>query len=237
MSSSMRTIEIAPFFLPRHAANVLYSSGETRVLCAATLVAEVPEFLAGSQRGWATAEYSLLPASTQPRAQRERSGKVSGRTQEIQRLIGRSLRGVLDLEALAGHTLHIDCDVLQADGGTRTAAINGAYIAAALAVEPAVASGGLPRSPLRQAVGAMSAGMVNGEAVLDLDYKADSNADVDLNLVLAEDESIIEIQGTAEGEPLNRDDLNRLIDLATGGIQEVFVRQKAAIQAALDTLA
>ena len=237
MSSSMRTIEIAPFFLPRHAANVLYSSGETRVLCAATLVAEVPEFLAGSQRGWATAEYSLLPASTQPRAQRERSGKVSGRTQEIQRLIGRSLRGVLDLEALAGHTLHIDCDVLQADGGTRTAAINGAYIAAALAVEPAVASGGLPRSPLRQAVGAMSAGMVNGEAVLDLDYKADSNADVDLNLVLAEDESIIEIQGPAEGEPLNRDDLNRLIDLATGGIQEVFVRQKAAIQAALDTLA
>lgn len=233
----MRNIEIIPFFLPRHSANVLYSSGETRVLCAASLVAEVPDFLAGSGRGWATAEYSLLPASTQPRARRERSGKISGRTQEIQRLIGRSLRGVLDLEALAGHTLHIDCDVLQADGGTRTAAINGAYIAAALAVEPAVARGELQRSPLRQAVGAMSAGMVDGEAVLDLDYRADSSADVDLNLVLAEDGSIIEIQGTAEGEPLRREDLMRLVDLATGGIRAVFARQKAALQAGLDSSA
>ena len=228
-----RTIEIIPSFIPQHPANVLYMSGETRVLCAATLTRGVPPFLEGKGRGWATAEYSLLPVSTLPRAGRERSGKISGRTPEIQRLIGRSLRGVLDLEALDGATLQVDCDVLQADGGTRTASINGAYVATALAVHNALSEGIIERSPLRQKVGAMSAGMVAGQPVLDLDYQEDSSADVDLNLVLAGDGSIIEIQGTAEREPLARGDLNRLVDLATKGIHEVFEQQLAAIEAAI----
>ena len=228
-----RSIEIIPSFIPRHPANVLYMSGETRVLCAATLTRGVPPFLEGKGRGWATAEYSLLPVSTLPRAGRERSGKISGRTQEIQRLIGRSLRGVLDLEALDGLTLQVDCDVLQADGGTRTASINGAYVALALAVHRGRSEGLIERSPLRQSVGAMSAGMVAGQPVLDLDYEEDSSADVDLNLVLAGDGSIIEIQGTAEREPLARGDLDHLIDLATKGIREVFERQIAAIEVAI----
>ena len=230
-SDTPRPIEVIPSFIPQHPANVLYMSGETRVLCAATLTEGVPPFLEGSGRGWATAEYSLLPVSTLPRAGRERTGKISGRTQEIQRLIGRSLRGILDLEALDGATLQVDCDVLQADGGTRTASINGAYIAMALAVRKALAARIIERSPLRQSVGAMSVGMVAGRAVLDLNYEEDSSADVDLNLVLAGDGSIIEIQGTAERKPLARDDLDRLVDLATKGIREVFERQAAAIEA------
>lgn len=224
-----RPIEIIPSFIPRHPSNVLYVSGETRVLCAATLTEGVPEFLTGTGRGWATAEYSLLPVSTLPRASRDRGGRISGRTQEVQRLIGRSLRGVLDLEALGGATLQIDCDVLQADGGTRTASINGAYVATALAVEKALSAGVIARSPIRQSVGAMSAGIVGGETYLDLNYEEDSRADVDLNLVVAGDGSIIEIQGTAEGEPLARGDLDRLVDLATKGIRVVFERQAAVL--------
>jgi ribonuclease PH len=231
-SDTPRPIEIIPSFIPRHPANVLYVSGATRVLCAATLTKGVPPFLEGTGRGWATAEYSLLPVSTLPRADRDRGGKISGRTQEIQRLIGRSLRGILDLEALDGATLQVDCDVLQADGGTRTASINGAYVAMAMAVHSALAEGIIGRSPLRQSVGAMSAGMIAGRAVLDLDYEDDSSADVDLNLVLAGDGSIIEIQATAEREPLARADLDRLVDLAAKGIDEVFRRQAAAIEAA-----
>lgn len=227
-----RPIEIVPHFLPRHPANVLYCSGETRVLCAASLGVGVPEFLDGKGCGWATAEYSLLPASTQPRARRERGGKVSGRTQEIQRLIGRSLRGVLDLTALDGWTLHLDCDVLQADGGTRTAAVNGAYVAAELAVREAMTRGSITRSPLRHAVGAMSAGLVGDRAVLDLDYELDSQADVDLNLVLTADERIIEIQGTAEGTPMGSDDLQRLVELAQSGIRAVFEQQQRTLAAA-----
>ena len=226
-----RPIVVTPGFLDHHPSNVIWASGATRVLCAATLSRGVPEFLEGKGRGWATAEYSLMPASTQPRARRER-GKVSGRTQEIQRLIGRALRAVLDLEALDGWTLQFDCDVLQADGGTRTAAINGAYVAASLAVAPALARGDLARSPLRQAVGAMSCGMVAGKALLDLDYSEDSSADVDLNLVLAEDDSIIEIQGTSEGEPLSRAGLDRLVGLATAGINAAFAAQHEAIASA-----
>ena len=230
--SSPRPIVITPGYLARHPASVLYASGETQVLCAATMTREVPAFLDGKGRGWATAEYSLLPASTQPRARRERSGKISGRTQEIQRLIGRSIRGVLDLEALDGWTIHVDCDVLQADGGTRTASINGAFVAVELAVHDAMERDLLERSPVEQAVGAMSAGMVAGEALLDLNYEEDSSADVDLNLVLAGESSIIEIQGTAEGRPLSRGQLDELVELASSGIHQVFKRQKEAIAAA-----
>ncbi len=227
-----RPIEIVPRFLRRHSASVLYASGETRVLCAASLSPKVPPFLEGTDRGWATAEYSLLPASTQPRAARERSGKLSGRTQEIQRLIGRSLRGVLDLTAIPGRTLQIDCDVIEADGGTRTASINGAYVAAVIAVEDAIRDGVIERSPLERAVGAMSAGMVGGEPVLDLNYDEDSTADVDLNLVLVEGGDIIEIQGTSERAPLSRSGLADLVALATVGIERVFAEQRAAIAAA-----
>ncbi len=226
-----RRIEIAAGFIEQHPANVLYSCGGTRVLCAAVLNEGVPAFLEGRGKGWATAEYSLLPTSTTPRARRERSGQVSGRTQEIQRLIGRSLRGVLDLTALDGWTLQIDCDVLQADGGTRTASINGAYVAVAIACQKAQATGRLSRSPLRQAVGAMSAGIVDGKLCLDLDYAADSSADVDLNLVLLEDGSIIEIQGTSEKEPMSRARLDELVALASRGIDTVFEAQRTALAA------
>ena len=237
-ASEPRPIDIQVGYLSRRPESVLYCSGDTHVLCCAALEAGVPDFLAGKGKGWATAEYSLMPGSTQPRARRER-GKVSGRTQEIQRLIGRSLRGIIDFEALDGFTLQLDCDVLQADGGTRTASINGAYIAASIAFGRAVTDGRLERSPLRRssgeirAVGAMSAGVVGGRLVLDLDYEHDSAADVDLNLVIDEQENIIEIQGTAERAPLSRDHLDQLVDLGVSGIRKVFAAQNAAIDAAL----
>jgi ribonuclease PH len=189
----------------------------------------VPPFLEGSAKGWSTAEYDLLPGATQPRHARERTGKISGRTQEIQRLIGRSLRGVLDLTALSGYTLQVDCDVLQADGGTRTASINGAFVAVSLLCREAIRSGALRRSPMVQGLGAVSAGMVGGKYLLDLDYEEDSSADVDLNLVLTEDGSILEIQATSEAKPFRREDLDRLVDLARKGIDEILDHQRRAL--------
>ena len=229
-ADALRPISIQPHFLERHPASVLYASGATRVLCAATLTAGVPPFLEGKGSGWCTAEYSLMPASTSPRARRERS-KVSGRTQEIQRLIGRSLRGVLDLAALDGFTLQVDCDVIEADGGTRTASISGASIAAELAVREALGRGVLERSPIREPVAAVSAGMLEGKHLLDLDYEEDSQADVDLNLVRTASGSILEIQGTSEGVPLQRDDLDKLVDLASAGIDEILRLSGDALKA------
>src|SRR5690606_19236402 len=229
-SDSLRPISVQCGFISSRPASVLYSSGRTRVLCVATLEEGVPTFLLGRGRGWATAEYDILPGATLPRHQRERGGKVSGRTQEIQRLIGRSLRAVLDLEALDGFTLRFDCDVLEADGGTRTAAISGAYIAGVLAARAALRDGRLARDPFTSAVAAVSAGMVEGRPYLDLDYEEDSSAHVDLNLVLDRSLHVLEIQATAETRPLARADLDQLIDLATRGIEQIFVVQERAIE-------
>jgi len=226
-SDSLRKIEVDSGFLEQHPATVLYSSGRTRVLCAATLEEGVPAFLEGSSKGWATAEYDLLPASTGSRRkrERERGGKLSGRTQEIQRLIGRSLRAVIDLEKLPGWTLRLDCDVLQADGGTRTASVNGAYLASRIALERALGDGRLGEQPLIEAIGAVSVGIVDGELLLDLDYSEDSRAGVDLNVVQTEGGRFLEVQGTAEGEPFSREELDSLLDLAAAGIREIIGKQ------------
>ena len=231
-SDSLRPIEIRCHFLEQSPASVLYSSGLTKVLCVATLEEGVPPFLVGSESGWATAEYDVLPGATSPRYSRERAGKLSGRTQEIQRLIGRALRGVLDLGKLNGWTLRLDCDVLQADGGTRTASINGAYVAAGLALDAAVASGTLSATALKTAVGAVSVGIVDGRRLLDLDYEEDSRADVDLNVVTTSEGNLLEVQGTSEGEPFSRSDLEELLDLAQEGIGEILVVEKKALEAA-----
>ena len=227
---ALRPIEIVLGFLDQNPASVLYSSGRTKVLCTASLQPGVPPFLDGSGKGWSTAEYDILPGATSPRHARERTGKLSGRTQEIQRFIGRSLRGILDLTALDGLTLQVDCDVLQADGGTRTASVNGAYVAVSLLCREAIRSGTLWRLPIVQALGAVSAGIVGEKRLLDLDYEEDSAADVDLNLVLTEDGSILEIQATSEGKPFRREELERLVDLARKGIEEILEHQRRALR-------
>jgi ribonuclease PH len=207
---------------------VLYSQGKTKVLCTASLDEGVPRWLRDSGRGWLTAEYSLLPASTGERTQREASaGKQKGRTVEIQRLIGRALRSVLDFEALGERTLWLDCDVLQADGGTRCASISGAYVAAARALGKAGLSRVLPDS-----VAAVSLGIVEGELLLDLDYVEDSGAEVDLNVVMTGSERLVEVQATAERAPFDRDALNDLLDVGAKGIAEIREAQKAALDAA-----
>jgi ribonuclease PH len=226
---ALRPIEIIPGFLARQPGSVLYASGATRVLSTAILEPGVPAFLEGKNLGWATAEYSLLPGATSPRHQRERWGKISGRTQEIQRLIGRALRAVMDLTAMPGYTLQLDCDVLEADGGTRTASVNGAYLAAELAVRAALKKGRLERSPLRQAVAAVSVGIVAGKFLLDLDYEEDSQADVDLNLVLTAAGALLEIQATSERRPFTRQDLDRLLNLGGRGISQILAACKAAL--------
>jgi ribonuclease PH len=208
--------------------SVLYSQGKTRVLCTASLDEGVPRWLRDSGRGWLTAEYSLLPASTGERTQREASaGKQKGRTVEIQRLIGRAIRAVLDFEALGERTLWLDCDVLQADGGTRCAAISGAWVAAARALGKAGLSRALPES-----VAAVSLGIVDDELLLDLDYQEDSSAEVDLNLVLTASERLVEVQATAERAPFDLEALNGLLDLGAGGIAEIRAAQEAALDAA-----
>jgi ribonuclease PH len=200
----------------RHAeGSVLIECGGTRVLCTASVENKVPAFLRGAGRGWVTAEYGMLPRSTHTRSDREAArGKQSGRTQEIQRLVGRSLRAVFDLERLGERTITLDCDVLQADAGTRCASITGAFVAASDAVDSLVRSGAIERSPIREHVAAVSVGLYRGLAVLDLDYDEDSNCDTDLNVVMTGSGGIVEIQGTAEGEPFSRQQLDRLVDLA-----------------------
>jgi ribonuclease PH len=224
----LRPVEIVLDYLEQPMGSVLYSQGKTKVLCTASLDEGVPRWLRDSGRGWLTAEYSLLPASTGERTQREASaGKQKGRTVEIQRLIGRAIRSVLDFEALGERTLWLDCDVLQADGGTRCASISGAYVAAARALGKAGLSRVLPDS-----VAAVSLGIVDGELLLDLDYVEDSGAEVDLNVVMTGSERLVEVQATAERAPFDRDALNELLDLAAKGIAEIREAQKAALDAA-----
>jgi ribonuclease PH len=226
--NELRPVEILVDYLEQPMGSVLYSQGKTKVLCTASLEEGVPRWLRDAGRGWLTAEYSLLPASTGERTQREASaGKQKGRTVEIQRLIGRAIRSVLDFEALGERTLWLDCDVLQADGGTRCAAISGAWVAAARALGKAGLSRALPDS-----VAAVSLGIVNGELLLDLDYVEDSGAEVDLNLVMTGSERLVEVQATAERAPFDRDALNELLDLGAGGIAEIRAAQGAALDAA-----
>ncbi len=227
----LRTLTIEPDFIEQASGSALISFGKTRVLCTASLEDGVPRWLYGNGRGWLTAEYSMLPASTGQRTQREAStGRQKGRTVEIQRLIGRALRAVADMEVLGERTLWLDCDVLQADGGTRCAAISGAYVAARRALDHV----GLGRV-LSDSVAAVSVGIVEGEALLDLDYAEDSTAEVDVNVVLAGDGRLIEVQATAERAPLSRDQLDDLLDLATGGIEEIGLAQRDAVEAARAT--
>ena len=212
-------------------SSLTVETGRTRVLCSVCLEEEVPRWRRGSGQGWLSAEYRLLPASTPSRQPRELM-KLSGRTQEIQRLIGRSLRACLDLGRLGERTLLVDCDVLQADAGTRTAAISGAWLALAAAVERLERGGQLAESPLRQQVAAVSVGLVEGAALLDLDYSEDSRAEVDLNVVMDDQQRLLEIQGTAEGAPFSRGQLDALLDLATGGILSLQAAQRQALATA-----
>jgi ribonuclease PH len=215
----------------RHAeGSVLVEFGDTRVLCTASIEDRVPGFLKGKGQGWLTAEYGMLPRATHTRSDREAArGKQSGRTLEIQRLIGRSLRAVVDLEKLGERTLQIDCDVLQADGGTRTASITGAWVAVHDAVGRLLASGALSASPIRDAVAAVSVGMVSGQPVLDLDYEEDSGCDTDMNVVMTGAGGFVEIQGTAEGVPFSRGEVDTLLELARAGISRLVSAQRAAL--------
>jgi ribonuclease PH len=200
----------------RHAeGSVLFEMGETKVICAASVEERVPPFLKGKGSGWVTAEYAMLPRSTNTRVAREgRSGKVQGRTQEIQRLIGRSLRSVTDLSRLGERTITVDCDVLQADGGTRTASINGAWIALVMACRRLRDDGRIASDPVREAVAAMSVGIVGGKLLVDLDYGEDSTAEVDMNVVMTASGNLVEVQGTAEGTPFSRESLSEMVDAA-----------------------
>src|SRR6188474_729414 len=210
----LRPVEIVPDYLEQPHGSVLYSQGKTRVLCTASIEESVPRWMSGRGSGWITAEYSLLPASTGQRTQREASqGKQKGRTIEIQRLIGRAVRAVTDFKAFGERTLWLDCDVLQADGGTRCAAISGSYVAARRALDRFGLAKAMPGS-----VAAVSLGIVRGELLLDLDYSEDSNADVDLNVVMTGDERLVEVQATAEQVPFGRDELDELLELAARGI-------------------
>ena len=221
----LRPVDADPLFLEQPHGMVLWSQGKTRVLCTASVTESVPRWLHRSGRGWMTAEYSLLPASTGDRSEREAArGKQGGRTVEIQRLIGRALRAVVDFEALGERTVYLDCDVLQADGGTRCAAITGAYVAATRALDRF----GLSKA-LTGSVAAVSVGIVGGELMLDLDYSEDSTADVDLNVVMAGDGRLVEVQATAERDPFDRAQLDRLLDLAAAGIETLDLAQRVAI--------
>jgi ribonuclease PH len=223
----LRPLEIEPDFLEQPHGSAVISAGKTKILCTASIEEGVPRWLAGGGRGWLTAEYALLPASTGQRTQREASaGRQKGRTVEIQRLIGRALRAVADLEALGERTLWVDCDVLQADGGTRCAAISGAYVAARRALDRF----GLGNT-LTDSVAAVSAGIVEGEPLLDLDYVEDASAEVDLNVVMAGDGRLVEVQATAERAPLSRAQLDELLDLAARGIEEIERAQEDAVEA------
>ncbi|MEB5973909.1 ribonuclease PH [Pantoea dispersa] len=229
------TSEVRPVTLTRHytkhaEGSVLVEFGETKVLCTATVEEGVPRFLKGKGQGWITAEYGMLPRSTHSRMAREAAkGKQGGRTLEIQRLIARSLRAAVDLQALGEFTITLDCDVIQADGGTRTASITGACVALADALNALVAAGKLKASPLKGMVAAISVGIVAGEALCDLEYVEDSAAETDMNVVMTEDGRMIEVQGTAEGEPFSHDELLQLLALARGGIEQLIQAQKAAL--------
>jgi ribonuclease PH len=226
----LRPVKVTPDYLLTAEGSALIEVGNTRVLCAASIEESVPTFLRGTGKGWVTAEYSMLPRATATRTPREiAKGRASGRTMEIQRLIGRSLRSVVDLNLLGERSVILDCDVLQADGGTRTAAITGGYVALALAARTLVAKGWIACDPMHGQVAAVSVGIVGGEAVLDLDYAEDSEAETDMNVVMNDAKAFIEVQGTAEGHALQRHELDGLLDLASRGIERLLAAQATAL--------
>ncbi len=228
--NQLRAVEIIRHYTKHAEGSVLVKFGDTHVLCTASVDEKVPGFLKGKGQGWVTAEYGMLPRSTGSRMDREAAkGKQSGRTQEIQRLIGRSLRAIIDLEKLGERSIQIDCDVIQADGGTRTASITGAYVALHDAVSTLLKSGKITESPLKDSVAAISVGVYQGTPVLDLDYIEDSDCDTDMNVVMTGKGGFVEIQGTAEGEPFSRDAMNAMLDLAAHGIQQLIIKQNEAL--------
>ena len=230
-ADQLRSVTITRGFTKHAEGSVLIQFGDTHVLCTASSLEKVPPHQRGSGEGWVTAEYGMLPRATHTRGDREAAkGKQSGRTQEIQRLIGRSLRSVFDLKLLGERTIHLDCDVLQADGGTRTAAITGAFVAARDAVNILLANKTLTQDPIKDNVAAISVGIYNGTPVLDLDYAEDSACDTDMNVVMTGNNGIIEVQGTAEGAAFSRDELNALLNLAESGIRQLVQEQQAALK-------
>lgn len=231
-NDQLRDIKITRNFTRHAEGSVLVEFGDTKVICNASVESRVPGFLKGQGQGWVTAEYGMLPRSTGSRMIREAAkGKQSGRTVEISRLIGRSLRAAVDLEVLGENSITIDCDVIQADGGTRTASITGACVAMADAVNYMLKEGMIKKSPIKQMIAAVSVGVYNEHAVLDLDYPEDSNAETDLNVVMAEDGGFVEIQGTAEGEPFRPEELTAMLELAKKGIAEITAIQRQALDA------
>lgn len=228
--NQMRDVKITRHYTKHAEGSVLVEFGDTKVICTATVDESVPRFLKGKNQGWVTAEYGMLPRSTGSRMQRESSkGKQQGRTVEIQRLIGRSLRAALDLEALGENTIQLDCDVIQADGGTRTASITGAFVALADAISVLREKGRLKGEPLKYMVAAISVGVYEGEAVLDLDYAEDSNAETDMNVIMTDAGGFVEVQGTAEGEAFSYGELEAMLALAKQGVEELTALQKQAL--------
>lgn len=230
-NNEIRKTKITKDYLLHADGSVLIETGLTKVICTAMVEESVPRFLRDQGKGWITAEYAMLPGATQSRFRRERSrSNISGRTQEIQRLIGRALRAVVDLDKLGERTIWIDCDVIQADGGTRTASITGAYIALSNAIEKLIIEGLLEENPIKDYLAATSVGIVNGEILLDLCYEEDSNADVDMNIVMTGEGKFVEIQGTAEESTFTRDELNGFLGLAEKGINDLILEQKKYIK-------
>jgi ribonuclease PH len=233
-ATALRPTRITPDYISTPEGSVLIEAGNTRVLCNATIEAGVPGWMRNSGKGWVTAEYGMLPRATLTRSPREAErGKIGGRTHEIQRLIGRSLRSVVDMRALGERTIILDCDVLQADGGTRTAAITGASVALAIALGKLVSAGTLKQNPLKQMIAATSVGIVDGATLLDLCYEEDSRATVDMNVVMLADGGLVETQATAEKESYSRAQLTEMLDLAEGGIRALFAVQETALTASL----
>lgn len=227
----LREVNITKNFIKHAEGSVLIAYGDTKVICTASILDNVPRFLKGTGKGWLTAEYGMLPRSTHDRMDREASrGKQGGRTLEIQRLIGRSLRAALELDKIGEKTIYLDCDVIQADGGTRTASITGSCVALAHAVNRLVDKRSLPINPLKKMIASVSVGMLNGQPFLDLDYSEDSKADTDMNVVMDEFGEYIEVQGTAEGKTFKREELNAMLALAEEGIKELIVKQKEALE-------
>ncbi|MCX8663036.1 ribonuclease PH [Gilliamella sp. B2911] len=230
-AEQVRPIKITRHYTKHAEGSVLVEFGETKVLCNATIDESIPRFLKGQNQGWITAEYGMLPRATNSRTQREAAkGKQTGRTMEIQRLIARSLRAMVDLELLGEYTITLDCDVIQADGGTRTASITGACVALVDAINTLISNGKIKENPIKSLVAAVSVGIVNGEALCDLEYIEDSNAETDMNVVMTDDGRIIEVQGTAEGEPFSHEELLTLLELAKNGIKTITEAQKQALK-------
>ena len=231
--AQMRPVKITRRYIRHAEGSVLIEYGETKVICTASIIEKIPPFLKGSGQGWLTAEYGMLPRSTGERMQREAAkGKQSGRTMEIQRLIGRALRAVLDLEKIGERTIQIDCDVIQADGGTRTASITGAFVALCDAIGYLRAEKMITRNPIQDHVAAVSVGILKGQPLLDLDYAEDSGCDTDLNVVMTGNLGLVEVQGTAEKVAFSRQELDTMLDMAQQGVQELFALQRQVLEAA-----